>query len=71
MSAQKYYDIEFYMPSPINKWIKMTSFSCMRKSFAEGAWAMLKAHYNQPYEHRLLCNGEVVDTVSKQTIKLN
>jgi len=71
MINQKYYDIEFYMPPPINKWSKMVSFSYMRKSFAEGAWAMLKAHSNQHYEHRLLCNGEVVDTISKQTIKLN
>ena len=43
----------------------------MRKSFAEGAWAMLKAHYNQHYEHRLLCDGQVIDTISKQTIKVN
>lgn len=71
MSAQKYYDIEFYMPPPIDKWRKMVSFSYMRKSFAEGAWAMLKAHYNQRYEHRLLCDGQVIDTVSKQTIKVN
>ena len=71
MSNQKYYDIEFYMPSPIDKWSKMVSFSCMRKSFAEGAWAMLKAHYNQSYEHRLLCDGQVIDTISKQSIKVN
>lgn len=71
MSAQKYYTIEFYMPPPVDKWAIMISFAYMRKSFAEGAWAMLKAHYNQSYEHRLLCNGEVVDTISKQTINVN
>jgi hypothetical protein len=43
----------------------------MRKSFAEGAWAMLKSHYNQRYEHRLICNGTVVESLGKQTIKLN
>jgi hypothetical protein len=71
MSAPKLYDIEFYMPPPIDKWSKMVSFCYMRKSFAEGAWAMLKAHYNQRYEHRLLCNGEVVDKISKQIINVN
>lgn len=71
MSAQKYYTIEFYMPPPVDKWVTMISFSYMRKSYAEGAWAMLKAHYNQQYEHRLLCDGVVVETLSKQTVKLN
>ena len=71
MSNQKYYDIEFYMPPPIDKWRKQIGFSYMRKSFAEGAWAMLKSHYNHSYEYRLLCNGDVVESMSKQTIKVN
>lgn len=71
MSVQKYYDIEFYMPPPVDKWSKVVGFSYMRKSFAEGAWAMLKSFYNQKYEHRLLCDGVVVETLSKQTIKVN
>jgi hypothetical protein len=71
MSNQKYYDIEFYMPPPIDKWRKLVGFCYMRKSFAEGAWAMLKSFYNQKHEHRLLCDGVVTETLSKQTIKLN
>lgn len=71
MSSQKLYDIEFYMPPPVDKWRKMVGFSYMRKSYAEGAWAMLRSHYNQNHEHRLMCNGEVVDQISKQTIKVN
>lgn len=71
MKAQKYYDIEFYMAPPVDKWSKMVGFSYMRKSFAEGAWAMLKAHYNHRYEHRLLCDGKVIVEMGKQTIKVN
>jgi len=71
MKAQKYYDIEFYMAPPIDKWSKLAGFSCMRKSFAEGAWSMLKAYYNQRYEYRLLCDGQVIDEIGKQTIKVN
>ena len=68
---QKYYSIEHYMPPPVDKWAKMISFQYMRKSYAEGAWAMLRAHYNQRTEHRLVCDGEVVDFISKQTIKVS
>jgi hypothetical protein len=68
---QKYYDIEHYMPPPVDKWAKLIGFSCMRKSFAEGAWSMLRAHYNQRTEHRLLCDGKVIDSIGKQTIKAN
>jgi len=69
--SQKLYDIEFYMPPPVDKWVKMASFGYMRKSFAEGAWAMLKAHYNQRCEHRLVCDGVVLEYIGKQTIKVN
>lgn len=69
--TQKYYAIEFYMPPPVDKWQKMVGFSHMRKSFAEGAWSILKAHYNQRYEHRLICDGVIVDQIGKQTIKCN
>ena len=69
---QSYYTIEFQFQPPLeNKWGKMPSFSYMRKSFAEGAWAMLKAHYNQKRGHRLLKDGEVVETIGKQEVKPN
>ena len=71
MSAPKLYDIEFYMPPPVDKWQRLMGFCCMRKSFAEGAWAMLKSHYNQRFEHRLICNGTVVESLGKQTVKVN
>jgi hypothetical protein len=67
----KLYTIQHYMPPPVDKWAALPSFSCMRKSFAEGAWAMLRAHYNQRTEHRLMCDGTEVDRIGKQTIKLN
>lgn len=67
----KQYTIEFYMPPPVDKWSKMTGFSYMRKTFADGAWAMLKSHYNQQYEHRLSCDGEIIEQIGKQNIKLN
>ena len=75
LKAQSYYDIEFrHQPHPKNegeKWGKLPSFSYMRKSFAEGAWAMLRAHYNQRSEHRLMKNGEEIDRIGTQKVKLN
>lgn len=69
--AEKLYTIEFYMPPPVDKWAGMTSFKYMRKSFAEGAWAMLRAHYNQNRKHRLVCDGQVVNEVGEQRVKVN
>ena len=59
------------MELPVDRWSKIPSFSCMQKSFAEGAWAMLKAHYNQHTIHRLLKDGVVIDQCSKQRITVN
>lgn len=69
--AQKLYTIERWAEAPLNKWMKLTSFTYMRKSFAEGAWCMLKAHYNQSSKHRLLCDGDVVDEHGYAKIKVN
>jgi hypothetical protein len=69
--AKSYYDIEFYMEPPVDRWAKSISFQYMQKSFAEGAWAMLKAHYNHQYKHRLLKDGVVIEEMSKQTIRVN
>ena len=68
---QKNYSIENYMPPPVDKWAKMIGFQYMRNSYAEGAWAMLRAHYNQRTEHRLVCDGAVIASIFKQTIKVN
>lgn len=51
--------------------MKMSSFSSMRKSFAEGAWAMLRAHYSQRYPHRLLKDGVVVEECGLQDVQVN
>jgi hypothetical protein len=51
------------MPPPIDKWSKVVGFSYMRKSFAEGAWAMLKAHYNQSYEQ--ISEEEIRETLEQ------
>jgi len=71
MKQKPLYDIEFYMETPVDRWSKLPSFSCMQKSFAQGAWAMLKAFYNHNHKHRLLKNGEVIDTCNHQKIVVN
>ena len=65
------YRIEFYMPAPIDKWHTLPSFNCLQKSFAMGAWAMLRAHYGHNYKHRLLKDGQVVEECGFQKIQLN
>lgn len=52
--VKSFYDIEFYMEKPVDRWTKFISFSYMQKSFAEGAWAMLKSFYNHDKKHRLI-----------------
>jgi len=66
---QKLYDIECLISK--DKWTKMIGFQYMQKSYAEGAWAMLKSFYNHHFEYRLLENGVVVAEMGKQTIKVN
>ena len=61
-----HYHIEYEMFD--GKWVKMAGFSYIRKSFAEGAWAMLRGHYNHNRRHRLLCGNEVIETMGKQTV---
>lgn len=58
------------------KWQKLgPSFTCMRKSFAEGAWAMLKAHYGQQKQFRLVTdvkeNPTVIDTWNSPKVSVN
>lgn len=65
------YHIDFYMPPPIDKWHVLTGFSCIRRSYAEGAWAMLRAHYNQKQKHRLRKGQEVIAECGLQTINVN
>lgn len=71
MKHKSLYDIEFYMEPPVDRWSKMVSFSCMQKSFAEGAWAMLRSFSNQRYKHRLLKDGIVIDEIGYQRVRVN
>jgi len=63
--------IEVYFKPPIDRWSKMSGFSYLSKSFASGAWAMLKAFYNKDTEYRLLRGDEVMETEGKRTVKLS
>ena len=65
------YRIEHYMEAPLDRWAKNVSFDCMQKSFAMGAWAMLKAHYNHSRRHRLVKDNEVIEEMGLQTIVVN
>lgn len=71
MKHKSLYDIEFYMEPPVDRWSKMVSFSYMQKSFAEGAWAMLRSFSNQRYKHRLLKDGVVIDEIGYQKVRVN
>jgi hypothetical protein len=68
---KSHYDIQFYMEPPVDKWSRVIGFCDMQKSFAEGAWAMLKSFSNQRYKHRLLKDGVVIDEIGYQKINLN
>jgi hypothetical protein len=70
----KLYRIEIYSKA-LDKWMSLVSFSCMRKTFADGAWSMLKAHYGENKEYRLVIDKtgpvEIVDTWNSPTVKVN
>jgi hypothetical protein len=71
MKSCKLYRIEYYAEAPLNRWMSAgVSFTSMRKSFAEGAWCMLTAHYNQTKKHRLVCenDGTVVEECGHQCV---
>ncbi len=61
----EYYSIVF------EKWVYVSGFTHMNKSYAKGAWQMLKSYYNHKYEHRLVNGDEVIETMGKQIIKLS
>jgi len=65
------YAIESWMPEPIGKWHKLTGFNHLQKSYALGAWAMLKAHYGQRTRYRLIKDGEVIDECGLRNVSAN
>lgn len=54
-----------------DKWRTSSGFEYMSKSYALGAWAMLKAHYNHPWKYRLVNCGSVVEEMGRQLVKLS
>ena len=68
---EKHYAIKIEYKANPGKWFSLPSFSCMRKSYAMGAWAMYKAAYDHQGEAMLVCGQDVVDTCGKQTVKVN
>jgi len=47
----------------------------MRKTYAEGAWAMIRAHYGENKEYRLVVDKtgpvEIIDEWNSPTVKVN
>lgn len=60
-----------YFCSIRNKWISLVGFDFMSKTYAKGAWDMLKAHYNHKHIYRLISGDIVIETMGKQTVKLS
>lgn len=59
------YKIERFSDA-LNKWVVFCQFQYMQKSFAMGAWAMLKSFYNHKTEYRLVKDeNEVRRTLHK------
>ena len=62
-TMRKTYAIEYLMEQPINRkyWVPMTGFQYMQKSFAEGAFCMLKSLYGGNKKYRLIdSEGKVI-----------
>ncbi len=74
MKPRKLYKIEYLMFQPVNRenWITMFPFTHMQKSFAEGAFAMLKAHYGGEKKYRLVdSDGTIVDQWNTGKVVVN
>lgn len=58
---RKTYTIEYLMAPPVSRWATMTGFQYMQKSFAEGAFCMLKSFYGGNKRYRLIdSEGKVI-----------
>lgn len=71
----KLYKIQLYWEHIDQKWHNLFPFTCMRKSYAEGAWAMLKAHYGGNKKYRFMIdskeNPEIIDTWDSPNVTMN
>lgn len=71
------YRIESYFDHPkAAKWMSIgPNFRCMRKSFAQGAWAMLTAHIGGDTKYRLVIDvvgePEVIEEYNTSHITVN
>lgn len=65
---QQLYRIESYFDHPkAAKWMSIgIGFTCMRKSFADGAWAMLTAHIGGNKKYRLVTDSKENPQVIKE-----
>jgi len=61
--------IEMHMPFT-GTWHVMAGFSAMQKSYAAGAWAMLRSFYNHKQRHRLVKGDVVIEEIGLQTVGL-
>ena len=70
MKPRSLYRIEYKSIS--GKWVGMYPFQYMQKSFAEGAFQMLKSFYGGNKEYRLIKDkDEVVDTWNTGEVGVN
>lgn len=60
MAFKQQYKIETYWEPPLDRWVTLLSFWGMQKSFAHGAWAMLRGFYGGGKRYRLCTQEGVV-----------
>lgn len=73
-TVRKTYTIQYLMQQPINRenWVAMTGFQYLQKSFAEGAFCMLKSFYGGNKKYRLIdSDGKVIAEWCTGTITVN
>jgi hypothetical protein len=68
----RFYRIEYWQREPLNRWAQFGTFQYMRKSFAEGAFAMLKSMNGGDKRYRLLDGADnIIDEHRTGTIHVN
>lgn len=74
MSLRKTYKIEYLIEQPVGRkyWTTLSTFQYMQKSFAEGAFTMLKSFYGGGKKYRLVdSEGKVVDEWNTGIVHVN
>lgn len=73
-TMRKTYTIQYLMQQPVNRenWVPMNGFQYLQKSFAEGAFCMLKSFYGGNKKYRLIdSDGKVIAEWNTGTISVN